>query len=202
MDPDLVVQAQRGDVAAFESLMVANHHRLFRVAQGILRDPYLAEDATQQALVAIWRYLPRLRDAGKFDGWSYRLVVRACYAEAKHDPKWLPESAMTGEPLPVQKQVGDDIQQQGFCALRDRLGLRFRPARDRRDRKPRLGIGRGEGGQREHHPEEHDAAPRPAAGRRLGLAPLRGGGTLVAMLVGAAAFAVFISWFFRQVRGR
>ena len=43
----------------------------------------LAEDATQQALLTIWRDLPQLRDPARFDAWSYRLLVRACYAEGR-----------------------------------------------------------------------------------------------------------------------
>ena len=94
MDQDLVVRAQQGDQRAFEELTAANHDRLFRVAQGILRDPHLAEDATQQAFLDIWRHIPRLKDPAKFEGWSYRLVVNACYDEAKRKPKWMPDSAM------------------------------------------------------------------------------------------------------------
>jgi DNA-directed RNA polymerase specialized sigma24 family protein len=83
MDVDLVVQAQKGDRAAFESLTIASHPRLYRAALGILRDQHLAEDATQQALIEIWRYLRRLRDPAKYEAWSYRLLVRACVAEGK-----------------------------------------------------------------------------------------------------------------------
>jgi RNA polymerase sigma-70 factor (ECF subfamily) len=88
MDQDLVVRTQQGDQRAFETLTASNHPRLFRVAHGILGDPHLAEDATQQAFLDIWRNIPRLRDPAKFDGWSYRLLVNACYAEAKRKPDW------------------------------------------------------------------------------------------------------------------
>jgi RNA polymerase sigma-70 factor (ECF subfamily) len=83
MDHELVAQAQQGDQQAFESLTLAHHTRLFRVAHGILRDRHLAEDATQQAFLDIWRYIRRLRDPAKFNGWSYRLLVHACYAESR-----------------------------------------------------------------------------------------------------------------------
>jgi RNA polymerase sigma-70 factor (ECF subfamily) len=89
MDRDVVVGAQHGDLAAFESLTLAHHPRLYRVALGILRDPHLAEDATQQAFLDIWRRFDRLGDPGKFEGWSYRLLVHACYAEARRKPAWL-----------------------------------------------------------------------------------------------------------------
>lgn len=94
MDPDLVTMAQHGDQQAFETLATLAHPRLYRIALGVLGDTGTADDATQQAPVAVWRDLPRLRDPGRFDGWSYRLLVRACYAEAKRRPMWLPESAI------------------------------------------------------------------------------------------------------------
>jgi RNA polymerase sigma-70 factor, ECF subfamily len=81
MDTSLVVRAQRGDEEAFASLAVAVGDRLHAVAHRILRDTNLAEDATQQALLAIWRTLPQLRDPAHFDAWSYRLFVNVCYAE-------------------------------------------------------------------------------------------------------------------------
>lgn len=90
MDPDLVSRAQQGDRRAFEAIAAAALPRLYRVAVGVLGDPTVAEDATQRALLAIWRYLPRLRDPMRFDGWSYRLLVRACYAEARERPAWTP----------------------------------------------------------------------------------------------------------------
>ena len=84
MDERLVHQVQEGDQEAFRSLVITEHARLLRVAQGVLRDPHVAEDAVQQAFLDIWRDIRRLRDASKFEGWSYRLLLRLCYAEAKH----------------------------------------------------------------------------------------------------------------------
>jgi RNA polymerase sigma-70 factor (ECF subfamily) len=57
--------------------------RLQAVAHRILRDIELAEDATQQALLSIWRDLPQLRDPDRFDAWAYRLLMHACYAEGR-----------------------------------------------------------------------------------------------------------------------
>ena len=89
MDTELVVRAQEGDEGAFASLTDAIGGRLHAVAHRILRDIDLAEDATQQALLTIWRDLPQLRDPARFDAWSYRLLVRACYAEAGRSRRWI-----------------------------------------------------------------------------------------------------------------
>ena len=90
MDADLIGRAQRGDEEAFASLAVAAGNRLHRVAYRILRDTSRAEDATQQALLAIWRDLPQLRDPQRFDAWSYRLLVRACVTEGGRVNRWMP----------------------------------------------------------------------------------------------------------------
>ena len=82
MDTDLVKLAQNGDKGAFTALAAARADRFLAASHRILRDLSLAEDATQQALLSIWRDLPQLRDPARFDAWSYRLLVRACYAEA------------------------------------------------------------------------------------------------------------------------
>lgn len=109
MDQELVVRAQHGDQRAFESLTVTSHPRLFRVANCLLRDRDLAEDATQQACLDIWRHLPRLRDPAKFEGWSYRLLVNACYAEAKRTPKWLPDAAVPPDHEPRAADAFDAV---------------------------------------------------------------------------------------------
>jgi RNA polymerase sigma-70 factor, ECF subfamily len=90
MDTSLVIRAQHGDEEAFASLAVGVGDRLHAVAHRILRDTDLAEDATQQALLTIWRDLPQLRDPARFDAWSYRLLVRACYSEGRRTHQWQP----------------------------------------------------------------------------------------------------------------
>jgi len=101
VDPELVQRAQRGDREAFGLLAADFATRFLAVSRRILRDLDLAEDATQQALVAIWRDLPQLRDPARFDAWSYRLLVRACYAEGRRARTWSPNLRIlpTDEPV-------------------------------------------------------------------------------------------------------
>ena len=58
MDRDLVEQARRGDREAFAVLVHQVSDSLYAVAQRILRDTGLAEDALQNALVLAWRRTP------------------------------------------------------------------------------------------------------------------------------------------------
>jgi RNA polymerase sigma-70 factor (ECF subfamily) len=104
MDRDLVEQAQRGDREAFAILARTRGDRLFGVARRILRDVSLAEDAEQQALVIAWRELPRLRDPDRFDPWFQRLLVHACYAEARRKRAWISSVQV----LPIDGPAGRD----------------------------------------------------------------------------------------------
>jgi RNA polymerase sigma-70 factor (ECF subfamily) len=104
MDTDLVRLAQNGDKEAFTSLAAAMADRFLAASNRILRDLSLAEDATQQALLNIWRDLPQLRDPARFDAWSYRLLVRACYSEAGRTRRWAPNMRL----LPADEPIAAD----------------------------------------------------------------------------------------------
>lgn len=104
MTPDLVQQAQRGDRAAFETLIGGAYDRLFAIAYRILRDRTAAEDATQDAVVRCWRDLRGLREPDRFEAWLHRLLVNACRDLARHNrrrPQEVfgagPETAATGD---------------------------------------------------------------------------------------------------------
>ena len=67
MDRELVVRAQQGDRDAFTSIATSSYARLHRIAQNILSDRHLAEDATQHALIEMWRNMPQLRDPERLE---------------------------------------------------------------------------------------------------------------------------------------
>jgi RNA polymerase sigma-70 factor, ECF subfamily len=120
VDRDLVEQAQRGDRDAFAILARTHGDRLMAIAQRILRDVGLAEDAVQQTLVIAWRELPGLRDPDRFDAWLQRLLVNASYAEARRSRTWNAHVRV----LPVDGPGGQDESMS--LDNRDRLERGFR----------------------------------------------------------------------------
>src|SRR5262245_58365014 len=120
MDTDLVVRAQRGDREAYALVAGEVADRFLAVARRILRDLDLAEDATQQALIALWQDLPQLRDPARFDAWSYRLLVNACYSEGRRQRRWAPSLRLLSVDDPV---AGDDLSS---VIDRDQLEAGFR----------------------------------------------------------------------------
>lgn len=107
MDENLVALAQRGDRAAMADLLRSVAPRSRGVARSLLWNDAVAEDAAQQALVAMWRNLPKLRDPSSFDAWSYRIVANACHREARRVGGVTSIDGDEGLPVPV---VDDDTR--------------------------------------------------------------------------------------------
>ena len=117
---EVVERAMRGDREAFGLLVNATSDRMYAIATRILRDVDLAEDALQSSLITAWRELPRLRDPDRFEAWVRRLLVHACYAEARRRRQW----AGNVRALPVDgPAAGDDMLS---VADRDALDRAFR----------------------------------------------------------------------------
>lgn len=85
MQRELVERARGGDRTAFATLAAESIARLFNIAQLMLRDRDLADDAVQETLVLAWRDLKGLRDLDGFDAWLHRILVRCVYREAARE---------------------------------------------------------------------------------------------------------------------
>src|SRR4051812_35025590 len=110
----------RGDREAFSLLVNQTGDWMYAIATRILRDADLAEDALQTALITAWQQLPTLRDPDRFEAWVRRLVVHACYAEARRRRRW----AANVRSLPADGPAnGDELLS---VADRDALDRAFR----------------------------------------------------------------------------
>ena len=85
MQRALVERARNGELEAFTQLVKVSLRRLTGVANLILRDSDLAQDAVQDACLMAWRDLRALRDPDAWDAWLHRLTVRACYKVARKE---------------------------------------------------------------------------------------------------------------------
>jgi RNA polymerase sigma-70 factor (ECF subfamily) len=119
MRQDLVERARRGDREAFGQLAASEIDRLLAIARLVLRDPDLAEDAVQEALVRCWRQLPKLRDVERFDGWLYRILIRTASDEFGRRRRF--EASV--QPLIDEPRVADSAAD---LADRDELERGFR----------------------------------------------------------------------------
>ena len=120
MHAELVERAMRGDQGAFASLAAEWVDRCYALAYRVLRNHHAAQDASQQALIGAWRDLPTLRDPGRFDAWLAKLVVNACYMEARSERRWTAKVRVIALDPPVEPDIARSV------ASRDELEHAFR----------------------------------------------------------------------------
>ncbi|MDP9374554.1 MAG: sigma-70 family RNA polymerase sigma factor [Chloroflexota bacterium] len=74
----LIARVRAGDPAAFTALVQRHQELAFGYAFVILRDFHLAQDATQQAFIEVYRSLAGLEDPEKFPNWLRGIVRHQC----------------------------------------------------------------------------------------------------------------------------
>lgn len=77
-DLDLIAAAQRGDLRAFNRLVLKYQRLAYAIALRITHDSEEASDATQEAFIKAFRALDQF-DGGSFRAWLVRIVTNACY---------------------------------------------------------------------------------------------------------------------------
>lgn len=156
----LVERAQEGDRDAFDALARTAGDRCMGIATRILRDTDVAQDAVQATLITAWRDIPSLRDPNRFEPWLHRILVNACYAEAKRRRRW--SSSIRMLPVDVASNANDiltvndrdqlerafrrlTVEQRAVMVLHHYIGLPVPEVADR------LGIPLGTAKSRIHH---------------------------------------------------
>lgn len=122
MRRDLVEKAREGDRDAFATLAADSIGHLFNIAQLMLRDRDLADDAVQETLVLAWRDLKGLRNLDGFDAWLHRILVRCVYREANRERRrsW---ATVEVPDIPCHSDTAQDVEDRetldrGFRRLR------------------------------------------------------------------------------------
>ncbi len=77
-EADLIRQAQRGSVSAFNELVLRYEALLFNVALRILGDAAAAAEAAQEAFLSAFTHITDFH-GGSFKHWLLRIVTNACY---------------------------------------------------------------------------------------------------------------------------
>ena len=139
-EPALIQSAQRGDLDAFNTLVLHYQDALFNTALRILGDDDLAADAAQDAFLSAFQHLNSYR-GGSFKAWLHRTVTNACYDELRRkkrrpttplepdtddgdemdSPRWLADPHLTPEAQAEADELEHAIQ---HCL--DALPVEFR----------------------------------------------------------------------------
>jgi RNA polymerase sigma-70 factor (ECF subfamily) len=78
----LIQDARRGDLDAFNRLVLAYQDMVYNQAYRMMGEVQAAEDATQEAFISAYQNLHSYR-GGSFRGWLLRIVTNACYDELR-----------------------------------------------------------------------------------------------------------------------
>jgi RNA polymerase sigma-70 factor (ECF subfamily) len=113
-DALLVERAKRGEVSAFEMLVVKYQRRIERLIGRMVRDTDLVQDIAQETFIRAYRALPQFRGESAFYTWLYRIAVntaKKALVEKKRDPLIF-EGAMVSteegeEPSRVENELTD-----------------------------------------------------------------------------------------------
>ena len=139
---ELLATVGRGSAPAFERLYNQIAGSVYGIALRVVRDPQLAEDVAQEALVEVWRLAPRYRpDAGSARAWiltiAHRRAVDRVRSEQAHRARHVANPAVASGTSNETDAVVDVMYAQwqaarvkaGFAALtalqREALELAF-----------------------------------------------------------------------------
>jgi RNA polymerase sigma-70 factor, ECF subfamily len=124
-DALLVERAKRGEVSAFEMLVVKYQRRIERLVGRMVRDADLVQDIAQETFIRAYRALPQFRGESAFYTWLYRIAVntaKKALMEKKRDPLVF-EGAMVSteegeEPSRVENELSDGETPESVLASR------------------------------------------------------------------------------------
>lgn len=124
----LILAAQRGEVSAFNALVLRHQDAVYTAAYRILGDPDSAADAAQEAFIAAHRKLDTYR-GGIFRAWVMKIAMNLSYDALRYDRRRpathiddlpggdtddgpaLPDSSATPEQTVTQNELNTAIQQ-------------------------------------------------------------------------------------------
>jgi RNA polymerase sigma-70 factor (ECF subfamily) len=87
VDADLIEECRNGNLQSFRKLIGISSPFAFSVAFRMLGDEDLAKDVVQETMVTIWSKLSKIRSAGSYKTWLYRIVVNKCYDQMRRKKK-------------------------------------------------------------------------------------------------------------------
>jgi RNA polymerase sigma factor (sigma-70 family) len=105
----LIQDARKGDLDAFNRLVLSYQDIVYNQAYRVLGDRLAADDATQEAFISAFKNLRSFR-GGSFRAWLLRIVTNACYDELRRR-KRRPTTSL--EPL---DNSGDEIESPRWIA--------------------------------------------------------------------------------------
>jgi RNA polymerase sigma-70 factor, ECF subfamily len=124
----LAKMASNGDLDAFNQLVLSYQNMAYNLANSLLGDPALADDATQESFIKVFQSMHMFR-GGSFRAWLLRIVTNTCYdllrrsqrhpmqplipeddnGEEMDTPSWLADPAASVQEAVERKEDADQL---------------------------------------------------------------------------------------------
>lgn len=85
-ETDAIRNAQKGNLAAFNQLVMAHQGTAYNVAFRLMGQTDSAADATQEAFIKAFKSIKQYR-GGSFKSWLLRIVSNTCYDQLRYDKR-------------------------------------------------------------------------------------------------------------------
>lgn len=120
-EQNLIQAAQRGDLDAFNELVLRYQRHVYNTAYRIMGDVDSAADATQEAFISAFKGIKKFR-GGSFRAWLTRIVTNACYDELrrrKRQPVTSLEALYVAFVSPEEEAMAHDEEPERAALRRD-----------------------------------------------------------------------------------
>ncbi len=128
-DVQLVAAAQRGDMPAFEELVVRHRDKVYARAFSMVRNEDEAVDLSQEAWVKAWQRLTQFQGEASFATWMTRIVINLCLDHLRKAKRQRAESIEQ-----LDEELGGVERQMPVVSLNPSEGLERTELRKRIDR--------------------------------------------------------------------
>ena len=118
--------AFRVELSDFGGFYERTYHAAYRTALGIVRDPAMAADVTQDAYVAAYRHRDRFRGEAPSAAWLHRIVVNQALATQRRRRASSPVVDLS--PMMMPDGAGGSVTRLALLQAMDRLPAQQRAA--------------------------------------------------------------------------
>jgi RNA polymerase sigma-70 factor, ECF subfamily len=125
-DHPLVTAAKRGDMHAFEKLVLRHRRKVFAAALRIMKNREDAEDVVQESFHKVFLHLDRFQEESQFSTWLTRITLNEAFAVLRHRrriPEVLPVTSDNGMNSVLEAFVDRNPNPEESCWHRQRTEL-------------------------------------------------------------------------------
>jgi RNA polymerase sigma-70 factor, ECF subfamily len=113
--PEIIGEAQKGDVFAFEKILSHYERPIFAYVYRLLGHREDSEDVTQQTFIKLYRSLGRVDPFGDFNSWIYKIATNSAYDWLRkrgrtHELYILEEAMANGWEPPASVDLNRDLE--------------------------------------------------------------------------------------------